>query len=292
MGPLSELQVPRADDPRSGSDAEGVYPGPDHQRRTGGTTRREARPGNDACIPVWQPEDDRRADARQGNGRGHLSAAAQASSRCWRTAASRPTCPQRSSRGTSTSKNTGEVPDGGHQRDDRRVSTAQPAPDRADFAGVRGGRADQQPPLRDEVAPARGGDQPGTPPRRSSTRPKSASSSRTQNVIRIHKVNRAKENPHFIMEFFPSGSLRLRLQAKDFAFIKEHSRKIFKEAATGSGLHERHGLCPLRREAGQHPGQCHWRYEDHRLRDLEEDPDRAWRGGSTARRNRRARRVS
>src|SRR5439155_4425773 len=48
------------------------------------------------------------------------------------------------------------------------------------------------------------------------------------NVIRIHKVNRSRENPHFIMEFFPSGSLRLRLQGKDFAFIKEHSRKIFK----------------------------------------------------------------
>jgi serine/threonine protein kinase len=54
-----------------------------------------------------------------------------------------------------------------------------------------------------------------------------------QNVIRIYKVNRSMEVPHFIMEFFPSGSLRLRLQAKDFKFVQEHARKIFREAATG-----------------------------------------------------------
>ncbi len=53
------------------------------------------------------------------------------------------------------------------------------------------------------------------------------------NVIRIVKVNRSIESPHFIMEFFPSGSLRLRLQGKDTKFIREHARKIFKEAATG-----------------------------------------------------------
>jgi serine/threonine protein kinase len=54
-----------------------------------------------------------------------------------------------------------------------------------------------------------------------------------QNVCRIFKVNKSETNPHFIMEFFPSGSLRLRLQGKDTKFIKEHARKIFKEMATG-----------------------------------------------------------
>ena len=34
-----------------------------------------------------------------------------------------------------------------------------------------------------------------------------------QNVIRITKVSKSKTTPYFIMEFFPSGSLRLRLQA-------------------------------------------------------------------------------
>lgn len=54
-----------------------------------------------------------------------------------------------------------------------------------------------------------------------------------QNVIRIYKVSRSMTTPHFIMEFFPSGSLRLRLQAKEMGFVKENARKIFKGTATG-----------------------------------------------------------
>lgn len=56
---------------------------------------------------------------------------------------------------------------------------------------------------------------------------------RHENVILILKVSRDKHSPHFIMEFFPSGSMRNRIMAKDTAFVKEHAMKIFKGAATG-----------------------------------------------------------
>jgi eukaryotic-like serine/threonine-protein kinase len=56
---------------------------------------------------------------------------------------------------------------------------------------------------------------------------------RHENIIHILKVNRDKETPHFIMEFFPSGSMRARLMQKDFNFIKENAHKIFKQMATG-----------------------------------------------------------
>jgi serine/threonine protein kinase len=36
-----------------------------------------------------------------------------------------------------------------------------------------------------------------------------------------------------VMEFFPSGSLKLRLQRKETDFLREHAEKIFKQTATG-----------------------------------------------------------
>lgn len=56
---------------------------------------------------------------------------------------------------------------------------------------------------------------------------------RHDNVIRIAKVDKSMEAPHFIMEFFPAGSLRGKLQAKDTGFIREHIDKILKQSATG-----------------------------------------------------------
>ncbi|MFO0849148.1 MAG: serine/threonine-protein kinase [Gemmataceae bacterium] len=58
---------------------------------------------------------------------------------------------------------------------------------------------------------------------------------RHPNVINIIKVNKSA-TPYFIMEFFPSGSLRTRLMSKDASqkqFLKEKAKTIFKQAATG-----------------------------------------------------------
>ena len=54
-----------------------------------------------------------------------------------------------------------------------------------------------------------------------------------QNVIRIISVNKNLETPFFVMEFFPSGSLKVRIQKKDTTFVKENIDKIVKQAATG-----------------------------------------------------------
>ncbi|HYV39367.1 MAG TPA: serine/threonine-protein kinase, partial [Gemmataceae bacterium] len=53
------------------------------------------------------------------------------------------------------------------------------------------------------------------------------------NVIRITDLSRDLKTPYFVMEYFPAGSLKLRIVRKDFAFVKERAHSIFKQAATG-----------------------------------------------------------
>jgi serine/threonine protein kinase len=52
------------------------------------------------------------------------------------------------------------------------------------------------------------------------------------NIIRIVHIDRTPTNPNFVMEFFPSGSLKMRLMRKEDAFIREKALDIFKQAAT------------------------------------------------------------
>jgi serine/threonine protein kinase len=53
------------------------------------------------------------------------------------------------------------------------------------------------------------------------------------NVIRIVHVSTATKPPYFVMEFFPAGSLKVRLLRKQFDFIRERIHNILKQAATG-----------------------------------------------------------
>jgi serine/threonine protein kinase len=52
------------------------------------------------------------------------------------------------------------------------------------------------------------------------------------NIIKIITVVKDDKNPCIVMEFFPVGSLKLRLMAKQFDFIKEKAHTILKQAAT------------------------------------------------------------
>lgn len=53
-----------------------------------------------------------------------------------------------------------------------------------------------------------------------------------QNVIKIMSVNKDKTNPHYIMEFFPAGSLKARMMRKEFDWLKKNMHSILKQAAT------------------------------------------------------------
>jgi serine/threonine protein kinase len=68
---------------------------------------------------------------------------------------------------------------------------------------------------------------------------------RHENVINILKVSKSPTEPHFVMEFFPSGSLRTRLQSrdpKDKEFLKLNAKKIFKQIATGLAYMNANGV--------------------------------------------------
>jgi serine/threonine-protein kinase len=54
-----------------------------------------------------------------------------------------------------------------------------------------------------------------------------------ENIIRIVKINRNPSNPYFVMEFFPSGSLKDRMLRKERDFLRQHTQEILKKAATG-----------------------------------------------------------
>jgi serine/threonine protein kinase len=52
------------------------------------------------------------------------------------------------------------------------------------------------------------------------------------NIIKIITVVKNPKNPYFVMEFFPSGSLKLRMIHKETEFIREHTPSILKQTAT------------------------------------------------------------
>ena len=53
------------------------------------------------------------------------------------------------------------------------------------------------------------------------------------NIIRIVHVDPDPKNPYFVMEFFPAGNLKLRIQRKEKDFIREKGQDILKQIATG-----------------------------------------------------------
>ncbi len=59
---------------------------------------------------------------------------------------------------------------------------------------------------------------------------------RHENVVHVVKVSKSEGTPHFIMEYFASGSIRRRLiskDPKDKEFLRVNAKKIFKQSATG-----------------------------------------------------------
>jgi serine/threonine protein kinase len=52
------------------------------------------------------------------------------------------------------------------------------------------------------------------------------------NIIKIIDIIKHPKNPYFVMEFFPAGSLKVRMMRKQREFIREHTPSILKQTAT------------------------------------------------------------
>ncbi len=52
------------------------------------------------------------------------------------------------------------------------------------------------------------------------------------NIVKVVSIVRDKDHPHVVMEFFPGGNLKARIQHKEIDFIKQHAHGILKQAAT------------------------------------------------------------
>lgn len=53
-----------------------------------------------------------------------------------------------------------------------------------------------------------------------------------QNIIKIVKVNKDPKQAFFVMEFFPAGSMKLRILQRNMEFIQQHALNVFKQAGT------------------------------------------------------------
>lgn len=52
------------------------------------------------------------------------------------------------------------------------------------------------------------------------------------NIVKIQAIVRDKDHPHVVMEFFPGGNLKARIQHKEIDYIKQHAHGILKQIAT------------------------------------------------------------
>src|SRR5262249_24941633 len=53
-----------------------------------------------------------------------------------------------------------------------------------------------------------------------------------ENIIRIVHVSKEPKNPYFVMEFFPAGSLKIRMMRKETDFLRQHMQDILRQTAT------------------------------------------------------------